>query len=93
VIYSKHTARDSLSAAQEYTMVKDYEIKTALEKVAKDMHTFDPNPITWLNWLTYLLNQLEDQSRDVNPSNHQRYLDMITSLKDAIYNRQQTGSW
>jgi hypothetical protein len=74
-------------------MVKDFELRSALEKVAEDMHTFAPNPATWLSWITYFLSQLENQSRDVNPSNHERYLEMISNLQDAIYNRQQTGSW
>jgi hypothetical protein len=74
-------------------MVKDFEIKAVLERAARDLHAFDPNPSTWLSWMTFFLNELEDQSRDVNPSNHARYLEMISSLQDAIYNRQQTGSW
>ena len=74
-------------------MVKDYEVRTALDNVAREIHEFDPNPITWLSWITYLLNQLEDQAMDVNPSNQSRYQDMISNLKDAIHNRQQTGSW
>ncbi|HLE14694.1 MAG TPA: hypothetical protein VI776_08100 [Anaerolineales bacterium] len=74
-------------------MVKDYEVRTALDNAAREIHDFDPNPITWLSWITYLLNQLEDQAMDVNPSNQSRYQDMISNLKDAIHNRQQTGSW
>ncbi len=74
-------------------MIKDYELRATLEKVAVDFHQYDPNPITWLNWITYLLDNLEEQSMDVNPANHERYVDMISNLQDAIHNRQQTGQW
>lgn len=74
-------------------MIKEYEVKSALDDAAQRIHEFDPNPITWFNWITYLLDQLENQSMDANPANHDRYRDMLANLRDAIYNRQQTGSW
>jgi hypothetical protein len=74
-------------------MVKDYELREALKDVAKDMHDYNNNPSTWLSWLTYLLGQLEDQSRDVDPSNHERFMEMIEKLKDAVHTRKSRGGW
>jgi hypothetical protein len=74
-------------------MVKDYELREALRNVAKNMHEYDTNPSTWLSWMIYLLNQLEEQSRDIDPSNHERYMEMIVKLKDAVHTRQSRGGW
>jgi len=74
-------------------MVKDYELRASIEKVAQDLYDYDPNPITWLTWVIQLLKQLEAKSKNVDTANQQRYEDMIAILKDTIYNRQQTGGW
>ena len=74
-------------------MVKEYELHTALERAAKDMHDFDANPSTWLKWITYLLKQMESQAMDVDPANQQRYREMLSTLRDTIYTRLQTGGW
>lgn len=74
-------------------MVKDYELREALRDVAKEMHEYNTNPSTWLSWLTFLLGQLEEQSRDVNSSNHERFMEMIEKLKDAVHTRQTRGAW
>lgn len=74
-------------------MVKDYELREALRDVAKQMHDYNANPSTWLSWLTFLLNQLEDQSRDVDAANHARFMEMIEKLKEAIHTRQTRGGW
>jgi hypothetical protein len=74
-------------------MVKDYELRNALKDLAKDMHEYNSNPSTWLTWMTFLLGQLEEQSRDVDPTNHERYMEMIERLMDAIHSRQSRGGW
>jgi hypothetical protein len=74
-------------------MVKDYELREALKDVAKDMHGYNTNPSTWLTWIIYLLSQLEEQSRDIDPANHERYMEMIENLKDAVHTRQSRGAW
>jgi len=74
-------------------MVKDYELREALSDVAKSIHEYNNNPSTWLTWMIYLLDQLENQSRDVDPSNHERYMEMIEKLKDAVHTRQTRGAW
>jgi hypothetical protein len=74
-------------------MIKEYEMLADLDAVAKKMHAYDPNPITWLKWLKYLLSRLEDQSEDIDPANTQRFVELISHLKDTIYSRQTTGGW
>ncbi len=74
-------------------MVKEYELLEDLDSAAVNIHDYDSNPITWLKWLKYLLAKLEDQSKDIDPSNQQRYVEMIALLKDAINSRQTYGSW
>jgi len=74
-------------------MIKEYELRATLDRVAADFHEYNPNPITWLNQLVYLLGQLENQAMDVDPINKDRYREMISNLKDAIYTYQNTGSW
>jgi hypothetical protein len=73
--------------------MKEYEIHDALERVAADLHQFNPNPSTWLTQLVYLFGQLEKQAMDVDPTNQERYREMISKLKDVIHNYQNTGSW
>ena len=74
-------------------MIKEYELHATLERVAADIHEYNPNPITWLNQLVYLFGQLEKQAMDVDPINQDRYREMISNLKDVIHNYQQSGSW
>jgi hypothetical protein len=74
-------------------MIRDYEVRQGLERIARDIHGYDSNPITWQSWITYLLAQLENQATDVDPANHARYEEMLSNLKDAIHNREQTGGW
>jgi hypothetical protein len=73
--------------------MKEYELREALDRAAADMHRYNPNPITWQNQLVYFLGQLEKQAMDVDPINRDRYREMISNLKDAIYNYQNSGSW
>jgi hypothetical protein len=74
-------------------MIRDYEIREGLDQVAKNFHEYDSNPISWLGWMTYLLAKLENQARDINSVNQTRFLEMLSNLKDAIHNREQTGGW
>lgn len=74
-------------------MIRDYELREMLRETARQMHEYNANPSTWLSWLTFLLDQLEAQSRDVDASNHERYMEMIEKLKDAVHTRQTRGAW
>lgn len=74
-------------------MVKEYELREELEKAAEVTSRYESNPTTWLRWITYFLNQLEDQALDMNPMNQQRYEDMLSLLQDVIHQRRRTGGW
>ena len=74
-------------------MVKDYELRQTLRDAAIQIHEYNTNPSTWLGWMTFLLDQLEQQSRDVDPSNHERFMEMIEKLKDAVHIRTTRGAW
>lgn len=74
-------------------MVKEYELRADLDSLARKMHAYDSNPITWMNWIKYLLVELDNQSKDNDPANQQRYKDMIGLLKYAIHSREETGGW
>jgi hypothetical protein len=94
MIYSFYNSFAEISEKRGATpMVNDYEVREALRDAAKTIHDYDNNPSTWLSWLIYLLDQLENQSRDVGPSNHERYMEMIEKLKDAVHTRQSRGGW
>jgi hypothetical protein len=74
-------------------MIRDYELREELDRVAKEIHDYSSNPSTWLSWVTYLLAQLERQAMDVNSAYEISYQEMLSSLKAAIHNREQTGGW
>ena len=74
-------------------MVKDYEIREALDKAANSIRGYNRNPSTWSSWIIYLLANLDKKSMDVDPANQRRYEEMLSNLQDNIYNRRQTGGW
>jgi len=74
-------------------MVKNYDVSAALDNAAKLIHDYDSNPITWQSWIKYFLSQLQEQAYDANPSNQERYKELLANLLDVIHNRQQTGGW
>ena len=73
--------------------MKDYELRAALQGIAKDINSYDSNPIAWLTWMIYLLDQLERQATGLDAANRQRYFEMISNLQDAIHTRKQRGAW
>ena len=94
VIYFFYNLFEEISETRgETPMVKDYELRETLRDVAKEMHEYSANPRTWLTWMIFLLGQLEEQSRDPDSSNHDRFMDLIEELKDAIHTRQSRGGW
>jgi hypothetical protein len=74
-------------------MVRDYELREALEQAASTIAANDPNPSTWLRSLTFLLQQLQQEARSSNPMHQQIYEDMLKYLMDSIHNRLNTGGW
>lgn len=74
-------------------MVRDYELREALENAAETIAENDPNPSTWLRSLTFLLQELQQQAMNSNPMYQQIYEDMLRYLMDSIHNRLKTGGW
>jgi hypothetical protein len=94
MIYCSCSLFDEISGERgAESMVRDYELREMLKEVAQQIHEYNANPSTWLTWLTFLLDQLENQSRDVDASNHERFMEMIEKLKDAVHTRKIRGAW
>lgn len=74
-------------------MVREYELREQIQRTAKLIAQNDPNPSTWLRSVLLLLEELQREAMSANPMYQQLYEDMLNYLKDAIYNRQQTGGW
>lgn len=74
-------------------MIKEYELRDELDRVAKDLAEFNRNPSTWQSWIQYLLKGLDQQALDVNPSHAENYEDMLSLLQDTIRLRLRTGGW
>jgi hypothetical protein len=74
-------------------MSKEDELRDVLNETANEIAHLDRNPRTWLAWVTYLLERLEQQATDVNPTYQQSYREMLTMLQDVIRNRLKTGGW
>lgn len=74
-------------------MSRDDDVKDVLNETIKALYNYDSNPSTWLSWIVYLLQNLQQSSMDVNPTNQESYRDMLARLDDVIRNRLRTGGW
>lgn len=74
--------------------MSDYnDMRSVLSDTADSIFRLDSNPSTWTTWLVYLLDSLDQKSKDSNPIHQQIYNDMLATLIDRIRNRQKTGGW
>jgi hypothetical protein len=78
---------------REQTMSVDDELRDLLDGTAIEISRMSGNPRTWLSWMVYLLESLERQATNENPSHKDLYKDMLSALQDAIRNRLKTGGW
>jgi hypothetical protein len=74
-------------------MRNEDELRDFLSRTATEIADFSGNPRTWLSWIIYLMSELEKRSLDVNPAYQELYQDLLSALRDAIYQRQKLGSW
>lgn len=74
-------------------MSKEDELRDILDNTANEISQLSGNPRTWLSWLVYLLERLDQKAMDVNPAYQQTYKEMLTALQDAIRNRLTRGGW
>jgi len=73
-------------------MIKEDDLRDALNVVASDIVNLESNPRTWLSWMIYLLARLDEKST-ITPSDKESFLEMLSALQDEIRNRMRTGGW
>ena len=73
-------------------MIREDDIRDALNNIANDMVELESNPRTWLSWMVYLLARLEEKST-ITASDKEAFLEMLSALQDEIRNRMRTGGW
>ena len=73
-------------------MIKEDDLRDALNALASDMVDLESNPRTWLSWMVYLLARLEEKST-ITASDKEAFSEMLSALEDEIRNRMRTGGW
>ena len=73
-------------------MIREDDIREALDSIAKEMVDLESNPRTLLSWMVYLLARLEEKTM-ISPSDKDAFQEMLSALVDEIKNRQRTGGW
>jgi hypothetical protein len=58
-------------------MSEEDELKDWLDRTAKEIADRYPNSRTWLSWILYLLNALEQQARDEDSMNTSAFREML----------------
>lgn len=74
-------------------MGREDDLRDILDRAADEFKRYDPNPLSWSSWVSYLLKQLEQKSLDVNPLYQDMYEDMLELLQDVVRDRLRTGGW
>lgn len=73
-------------------MSKEDELRDILNETAKQVADLQSNPRTWLSWMVYFLEQLEEQSQKQYPDKAS-FKDMLSALQSEVRNRMKTGGW
>jgi len=60
------------------SMIKEEDLRDALNAVASDMVDLESNPRTWLSWMVYLLARLEEKST-ITASDKEAFFEMLSS--------------
>lgn len=74
-------------------MSQEDNIRDLLKDAVQEIIEADENPRTWLSWVVFLLQQLEDKVTQQGPVNRASYVEMLDALQDEIRNRSRTGGW
>ena len=74
-------------------MSREDSLRDVLDEAANTISSAQSNPRTWLAWVMYLLERLEEKATNENPANRDSFMDMLAALQDEIRNRQRTGGW
>jgi hypothetical protein len=73
-------------------MSKEDELRDVLNETAKSIAGAQSNPRTWLSWMDYLLERLEEEAT-INYPDKGSFTDMLSALQGEIRNRLKTGGW
>ncbi len=73
-------------------MSKEDELRDVLNETAKQVSELQGNPRTWLSWMVYFLEQLEEQSQKQYPDKSS-FKEMLSAMQSEIRNRLKTGGW
>jgi hypothetical protein len=73
-------------------MIKEDDLRDALNAIASDIVDLESNPRTWLSWMVYLLARLEEKST-ITAADKEAFFEMLSALQDEIRNRMRTGGW
>ena len=73
-------------------MIREDDIRDALNDIANNLVEMESNPRTWLSWMVYLLARLEEKST-ITASDKEAFFEMLSALQDEIRNRMRTGGW
>lgn len=74
-------------------MSQEDNIRDLLKDAVQEIIEADENPRTWLSWVVFLLQRLEDKVTQQGPVNRASYVEMLDALQDEIRNRSRTGGW
>ena len=74
-------------------MSRDDELREILSVTVSDIARLSHNPRTWLTWLVYVLERLEQETTSGETGRKDAYKEMLSALQDAIRNYFRTGSW
>ena len=73
-------------------MIREDDIRDALNDIANNIVEMESNPRTWLSWMVYLLARFEEKST-ITASDKEAFFEMLSALQDEIKNRMRTGGW
>lgn len=74
-------------------MRSEDELRELLDETAREIADFSDNPRSWLTWITYLMDKLDEQAKNSSPMYQDIYQDLLYALQAAIRNRLSTGGW
>lgn len=74
-------------------MRSEDELRDLLDETAREIADFSDNPRSWLTWITYLMDKLNEEATSTSPMYQEVYQDLLYALQAAIRNRLSTGGW
>lgn len=74
-------------------MRSEDELRDMLTEAAEEIADFSGNPRTWLTWITFFMERLENEALSVNPVYQETYQELLYALTSAIRTRLKSGGW